>query len=386
MFSYVFMIIYLTYNDPPSGIYSSQVIDVVRFMRQELDTKIRLVAFISLRNFFYNKRQIRKELPDALVVPMFPSVQRWRKNSFFLKVLVLYLRPKKIIARSVLACNLALIARLKKTKVVYDGRGAIAAEWKEYGVVNNPSLLAEIEELERQAIQKSHFRIAVSEQLVKHWREQFSYTKDEHVVIPCTLNAAFENLELTSEKITEARKELGLTAEDIVFVYSGSVSGWQSFSLLEKFMVPVLESSPSNKLVFFSPPHKNIKTLQQQYPYQVFCRLLSPNEVPAFLVAGDYGLLIRDESVTNRVASPVKFAEYLACGLKVIINADLGDYSAFVERERCGYVLKGSILAGSPLLIKPVQKQEFRALAMTLFTKLAYKKNYLKTINILKSV
>jgi len=56
------------------------------------------------------------------------------------------------------------------------------------------------------------------------------------------------------------------------------------------------------------------------------------------LIVGDYGLLIRENSVTNQVASPVKFAEYLACGLKVIISEDLGDYTKLSSQKNWGYV------------------------------------------------
>jgi hypothetical protein len=59
--------IYFTYNDLPSGIYSSQVIDVCRFIRNEQKQKIRLLALISIRDFFKNKRIIKRQLPDAIV-------------------------------------------------------------------------------------------------------------------------------------------------------------------------------------------------------------------------------------------------------------------------------------------------------------------------------
>ena len=52
----------------------------------------------------------------------------------------------------------------------------------------------------------------------------------------------------------------------------------------------------------------------------------------------DYGLIIRDESITNQVSSPVKFAEYLYAGLKIIISSNIGDYSKFVLDNDCGFL------------------------------------------------
>ena len=50
-------------------------------------------------------------------------------------------------------------------------------------------------------------------------------------------------------------------------------------------------------------------------------------------------MLVRDDTVTNRVAAPTKFAEYLACGLRVVISKGLGDCSDFVEEHQCGAVV-----------------------------------------------
>ena len=63
------------------------------------------------------------------------------------------------------------------------------------------------------------------------------------------------------------------------------------------------------------------------------------DRVPAYLAAGDGGLLLRERSLINEVASPVKFGEYLASGTPVIISDGIGDYSALTRRERVGLVL-----------------------------------------------
>ena len=50
--------------------------------------------------------------------------------------------------------------------------------------------------------------------------------------------------------------------------------------------------------------------------------------------------MYRESSVTNQVASPVKIAEYLSCGLKIIISKNLGDYSEMIEKYNLGYIIK----------------------------------------------
>ncbi len=332
------MIFYLTYNDAYSGIYSSQVIDVVRFLRTDLKQSIKLVAFVSLRNYREEKRKIKSELTDAVVLPMFPGVKRWRKNTFLLRLYCGLKKPEMIIGRSVMATQLALMVKNNRIrKVVYDGRGAIAAEWKEYGVVKEPGMLNEIFELEKEVVLASDSRIAVSKKLVEHWQTNFNYSGQSHVVIPCTLNKVFTENPISEESIRASRHKLGLLENDIVFIYSGSVAGWQSFELLYDFIAPLLKEA-NCKMVFLADKDANILKLEKEFPGKVICRKVSAKEVPSCLLAGDYGLLIRENSITNKVASPVKFAEYLSCGLQVIISEELGDYSGFVNKHACGSI------------------------------------------------
>jgi glycosyltransferase involved in cell wall biosynthesis len=63
------------------------------------------------------------------------------------------------------------------------------------------------------------------------------------------------------------------------------------------------------------------------------------SEVPTHLAAADVAVLLRHPSAINSVASPVKFAEYLSCGLPVIVTSQIGDFSSLVQREGLGLVL-----------------------------------------------
>jgi glycosyltransferase involved in cell wall biosynthesis len=374
------LIFYVTYNDLPSGIFSSQVIDTVKFLNAELNGNVKLISFISFRNFFTNRRKIIIEKSDALVLPMFPGFHRFRFNVFLLLIVTLIFRPNCIIGRSVLATHLGfLLRKIKMVKtVIYDGRGAIEAEWKEYKVVANYILLSTIRDLEKSAVLNSDFRISVSYALVDYWKVNFNYNKQEHVIIPCTLNKVFENVLINAQSIQISRDQIGVNKDDILFVYSGSVAGWQSFNLLYEFMKKILKVDLDIKLLFLSEEDSNITKLKKEFKEQIICRKVNANEVPEFLLAADYGLLIREESTTNLVASPVKFAEYLACGLQVIISDKLGDYSKFVIDKNCGYLFSQFI---NPHKIEIYSKNKNSDLALGFFTKKYFIKEYIRVLN-----
>ena len=162
------MIIYLTLNDGPSGIYTSQVIDVVKCLNKTSPLPIKLVALISFRSFFSNKHQIKEQLPEAVILPMIPGFSNWKLNRFLLYFICKIYKPKAIIARSVLATYIALQAKKRKLLplVCYDGRGAIVAEWNDYEVGNNDKIKNEIESIERIVVNESDHSIAVSDQPV----------------------------------------------------------------------------------------------------------------------------------------------------------------------------------------------------------------------------
>lgn len=372
------MIFYLTFNEAPSGIFSSQVVDVVKFFNIDLKTEVRLLAFISLRGYFLNRKKIKQQLPDAIVLPMYPKMQNWRRNKFLLNLFFLIHKPEKILARSVIATKLAFEIK-RKTKVIYDGRGAIEAEWREYKVVTDKKLLNSISVYEKEVILNSDSRIAVSNELVSFWKEKYSYTGSEHVIIPCTLNNDFERINISSETILQKRKELGIDETDTVFVYSGSVAGWQSFELLFLFIEPVLRNK-NNKIVFFSPEDPGIEKIKKLFPNQVIRKHLNSRFVSEYLLVGDYGLLIRENSLTNKVASPVKYAEYLASGLKVIISENLGDYTQLSRQKKWGTVFNDF----NDSVIKPnlLEKQKLSKDAIQFFSKKNYKEQYQELINV----
>ena len=59
-----------------------------------------------------------------------------------------------------------------------------------------------------------------------------------------------------------------------------------------------------------------------------------------FLSKMQYGFLIRDSIPINNVASPIKLAEYLSCGISVIISKSLYAYADLVKKYNAGIVVE----------------------------------------------
>jgi len=50
-------------------------------------------------------------------------------------------------------------------------------------------------------------------------------------------------------------------------------------------------------------------------------------------------MLLREKNLVNRVASPIKFGEYLCCGLPLIISRGIGDTEEIIEKFGIGRLL-----------------------------------------------
>jgi len=364
--------VYLTFNDYASGVYASQVADVVKFLNERAGERVQLVAFVSLRNYFSSRRDIRVLSPGAKVLPMFPGIGKWRLNIFLLRLVLFFMKPKTTMARGIFATHLALKWRKKGRQVVFDARGAYYPEFNEYKLTSDQAFIQSISTLEKQAVEQADKCLAVSHALIDYWKTFYGVDASAKTkVIPCTISFTESSVK---KQPLDVRAELGFAHDDIVLVYSGSTAGWQSFSFLFNLLETQLRTNPHIKLLFLAKINTFENTPLAPYTNRIVTRWLSPAEIDVYLQACDYGLLVREKSVTNQVASPTKFAEYLSAGCKVIISPGIGDFSAFVQEHDCGFVLNNKQLDLTP--VTPEQKKHHHHLAQQYFTKEAHLQAY----------
>ena len=329
------MIYFITYSEKYNGIYSSQVIDVCKKLENISNYKVILLSLISLRGFRRERKKIKTHYKNSLVFPMFPKIQFWKLNIFTLIPLLIFKKNNILISRNAISTNLGFSLKklgLVKT-VVFDARAAEFEQFKEYEIVENKSFIENFFEIEKKAVISSDLRIVVSNKLIKLWNNKFNYNEENHIIIPSTLNSTH----LSTSKIF-SRKKIGFCDNDIIFVYSGSSSRWQSFTKMFLFVEKFLLKNKKYKFLILSKESEIINEMIKKFPDQIFVKWLKPNDIIPFLKICDYGLIIREESITNQVSSPVKFAEYLYSGLKIIISSNIGDYSKFVLDNNCGFI------------------------------------------------
>jgi hypothetical protein len=366
--------LYITLLDQVhQGIYSSQVVDVCDFLNKKYRTNIRICAFLSIREYKEGKPKLKAMSPNALVFPAFPGIRFYQWTSIFLFFICLFTGERKAICRNVFCAKTALLVKktgLLKT-VVLDARSSLSAEIHEYNAFPSAYLHRTIVSVEQYVVSKVDYIMSVSHQLVNHFGKAISFNKDKVSVIPCTLDSKFftDAFQISENRIAQLRQENGFAMEDIIFVYAGSTAPWQSFDLMKFFLEPYLKKSEKYKVLFLSKVNAELQLFKDAFPNQVKVMHVTHDKVIDCLSMADYGLLLRNQSVTNLVASPTKFGEYLFAGLQVLISEGLGDFTEFVKSNKCGIVISESAVFLELTKVNHEQKIENNTLAKQYFYK-----------------
>lgn len=278
-------------------------------------------------------------MPDAIVLPIIFGMKHWEKHSRLLRFFVK--KGDFVIGRNPMG---AAIGLNYFDNVIYDGRSSLKGEISEYDMALNTDLNQSMIKAEKRVVNSAKLRLAVSNSLVQFWKDDLGYQGRDELVIHCSLGNSH------SKKLVE--REVN---RNVKLVFSGGGSPWQSQKEKYDWIASILRNQQA-EIVFLTKTDEHIERLKIAFPDQVTQKWLNPDEVYNELCKADYGILLRESNLTNQVAAPVKFAEYLNAGLKVIISASVKDYAKFVKEHNCGIVIE-SLSKPSPVL-KPLLESE----------------------------
>ncbi|MGB2963466.1 MAG: glycosyltransferase family 4 protein [Anaerolineales bacterium] len=226
-----------------------------------------------------------------------------------------------------------------KVKKIYDLRAVIAEEsaYRHNRKFPYYYLLKKIEAL----LIKSADRISVVSNNLKEY--VLSIKPESSIqVLPSAVNP--KKVYYSPKYRAEIRTRYAIKPEDIVFTYIGSISKWQQFDFVVRLFRDISASLASAKFLVITPDRKKIldkfENLHQQSGSIIVLDKVPHEEIYQYLSAADIGFLIREQHLLNFVSSPLKFAEYLICGVPVITTPWVGDYSEHVEKYSLGVVIQ----------------------------------------------
>ncbi len=242
---------------------------------------------------------------------------------------------------------LGLLARKKIGKdipLISDLRGLVSQEsllcGKEGNLIKNFLFnfrAYEFRKIEDYVVRESDFIFCVSRKFKKYLEEIYTINPDKIAVVPSLVDTKlfFFNPEIRVIK----RRELGIEKR-MVFVYTGSTVKWQLPEVTVAFFKKIKEMIPEALLLFLTNNISDARRYFDGIDRKDYLLASVPyGEVPHYLNAADIGILLREKNLVNYVASPIKFGEYLCCGLPVIISSGIGDTEEIIERHGIGRLI-----------------------------------------------
>jgi glycosyltransferase involved in cell wall biosynthesis len=248
-------------------------------------------------------------------------------------------------ARSHIPATIALtLKKLCGVRMIFDVRGLMADEYVDANHWRKDSLPYRLTKtMERRALAAADGVVTLTDAIwpiINQWEGLRGRDDIVHKVIPCC--ADLDLFRFSEADRERRRSELGL-ANRFVFTYSGSIDGWYLTEEMADFFASVLKRRSDAHALWLTPTkHDRIRSLMQQRGvaesrYTIVAA--QPQEVPSYLSSSDAGIAFIKPCFSKLASSPTKYAEYLACGLPIAINAGIGDSDALVTEEHAGTLI-----------------------------------------------
>ena len=192
--------------------------------------------------------------------------------------------------------------------------------------------------LELKLLQKGH-HVAVP---TRNARKDFSKIRSDLYFVPTSID--FNDFSIKTEEGLKLRKELKIAGNKKVVMYVGKFGGiYYSIEEMAEYMKNLAANSPEELFFLIITPDskdevtkgfKSKKTIDFHIQPKISFSALS-----TYLSAADAGLLILPEYPSQRYRCPIKTANYLICGLPIIVNPIVGDEPIIVEKYKVGWVV-----------------------------------------------
>ncbi|MGA1840848.1 MAG: glycosyltransferase [bacterium] len=222
---------------------------------------------------------------------------------------------------------------------------------------NSPAVLKYLilRQLEKRFLQRFDVISVVSEGMRKYLWQNYGISPVRVAVLPCAADQ--DTFGYRPDSRLEIRRDLGLE-DRIVFVYNGICAPWQCIRETIACFKLIKDFDDRAFLLVLSPDRELFKQYLSCLDPEDY-RVLSVEHtlMDRYLSSADCGFLIRKRNIINRVASPLKFSEYLICGLPVIIGPEVGDFSNIIQNEGIGAVIDPDYPEGWKKRLTPLLEQ-----------------------------
>jgi hypothetical protein len=232
-----------------------------------------------------------------------------------------------------------VIKSLFRKKIIFRMEGVPLVERLYQGHLKKYSIESYLLKfVERFIIRKSDIIIPVSHPMADYIKSMGRKDVEMVLPIPCVIK---RGKFIYDSQIRRAKREELNLDEKIVFIYSGGAWKWQCLRESVSLFNEISKIDKNVHLILLSYQEEQVKKIISDVLNKDMFTILSVphDKVHEYLMASDAGFLLREDNKINEVASPIKYGEYIGCGLPVIMTSGIGDCSDITQKNNFGVVL-----------------------------------------------
>ncbi len=163
-------------------------------------------------------------------------------------------------------------------------------------------------------------------------------------VIPCCVDTdLFDSEKISSEELDLLRNEFGISKNDFVLSYVGSVGTWYLLDKMLAFFVRLKQKKGNARFLFITPePADYIFDHAARYGLtnqEIIITEAKRNEVPAFLKLSAASVFFIKPAFSKAASSPTKQGEIMSLGIPIICNKGIGDTDLIIRKYEAGTIV-----------------------------------------------
>lgn len=250
-------------------------------------------------------------------------------------------RIEVIHARGFISGLMAFIpAKIFKAKFFFDTRGLLADKYVCGGLLDKKKLSYRVMRY------LEDFLLKYSESFTVESKSHAEVIKNARMVlsskvniIPCCVDTSKFDYRLYKNSPSEGLR----------LIYLGQVGTWYLLEKMLDLFKALLQEFPYSQFTFISESEPGIFYSAAKKAGisldKIIVRQAESSDIPNLLAAASIGIFFMNP-YKQYSFFPIKFGEYLASGLPVVVNSGIGDCDEIIRKERIGAIIEDFSLSG----------------------------------------
>ena len=354
------VVLYITYDGILEPVAQSQVLGYIKGLSKK--GYVFYIVSFEKRSFIADTSAVKAMEDDlrrcGITWFRLPYHSRPKILSTFIDAIVGILFCSRLIAKykvgivharaEVPAMIALIIKKLFRAKFIYDRRGILAYDYVDGGMWKKDSKRTKfifniVNYLDRKFLLTADHIVVLTKRIADIIRNDFLILRKDIPVsiIPCCVD--LERFQPAGKRALE--EELPLLKNKFILVYAGSLGTWYMLEeMFDLFLELKRQNDNTHFLIITLSDHLLVKRAMEKKrvrPDDVTLIGRRYDDMPSAAAAADAAILFIKPVYSKIASCPTKFAEFLASGVPIVINASIGDTAEILRENRVGIVVEG---------------------------------------------